>query len=101
VQYLGANVPQAWAAASIFAFLQVVLGAQPDAPGGRLYIDPALPEWLPELRLTNLRLGEKVLDLRFWREPERTCWEVMRGAADVVASRSFGFVLSDGVHMAA
>jgi glycogen debranching enzyme len=101
VQYLGANVPQAWAAASIFALLQVVLGAQPDAPGGRLYIDPALPEWLPELRLTNLRLGEKVLDLRFWREPERTCWEVMRGAADVVASRSFGFVLSDGVHMAA
>ena len=35
VQYLGANVPQAWAAGSVFSFLQAILGAQPDAPNGR------------------------------------------------------------------
>ena len=32
VQYLGANVPQAWAAGSCFASLQAMLGIQPDAP---------------------------------------------------------------------
>jgi glycogen debranching enzyme len=32
VQYLGANVPQAWAAGSVFALLQAILGFVPDAP---------------------------------------------------------------------
>ena len=41
VQYLGANVPQAWAAGSCFAMLQMIVGFQPDAPAGKLYIDPA------------------------------------------------------------
>jgi glycogen debranching enzyme len=40
VQYLGANVPQAWAAGSCFALLQAILGIQPDAPNDRLYVDP-------------------------------------------------------------
>ena len=40
VQYLGANVPQAWAAGSVFALLQAMLGIQPDAPRGKLYVDP-------------------------------------------------------------
>ena len=35
VQYLGANVPQAWAAGSVFALVQAMLGLQPDAPDGR------------------------------------------------------------------
>ena len=36
VQYLGANVPQAWAAGSCFALLQAMLGIQPDAPNDTL-----------------------------------------------------------------
>ena len=47
VQYLGANVPQAWAAGSVFALIQAILGYQPDAPRGKLYLDPVLPQWLP------------------------------------------------------
>ena len=43
VQYLGANVPQAWAAGSCFAMLQMIIGFQPDAPAGKLYIDPPCP----------------------------------------------------------
>ena len=43
VQYLGANVPQAWAAGSVFALIQAILGYRPDAPRGKLYLDPALP----------------------------------------------------------
>ena len=41
IQYLGANVPQAWAAGSIFAFMQAIIGYQPDAPNDMLYLDPS------------------------------------------------------------
>jgi len=66
VQYLGANVPQAWAAASIFRFIAVLggLDARTDIDGTRLYIDPALPAWLPELTVHNLRVGRGAVDLR-------------------------------------
>ena len=57
VQYLGANIPQAWAAGSVFAFLQAILGFAPDAPRGKLYVDPSLPQWLPDLTVLDLRLG--------------------------------------------
>src|ERR1700688_4955138 len=40
VQYLGANVPQAWAAGTPFVLLQAMLGLQQDAPSGQLYVDP-------------------------------------------------------------
>src|SRR6185437_7195518 len=44
VQYLGANVPQGWAAGSIFSLLQAIVGFQPDAPNQMLYVDPTLPD---------------------------------------------------------
>jgi glycogen debranching enzyme len=87
VQYLGANVPQAWAAGSVFSFLQAILGIQPDAPNGRLYIDPALPSWLPDLTLIDLRLGDKHFDLRFWRTDEKTRFEVLKGDPDAIVLR--------------
>jgi hypothetical protein len=37
------------------------------APLGLLLISPHLPEWLPNLRLEGLRVGESVLDLEFQR----------------------------------
>jgi glycogen debranching enzyme len=88
VQYLGANVPQAWAAGSCFALLQAMLGIQPDAPNDTLYVDPELPAWLPDVTLLDLRLGRRHLDIRFWREGETTRWEVVRGDAGVVRYRS-------------
>jgi glycogen debranching enzyme len=88
VQYLGANVPQAWAAGSCFALLQAMLGIQPDAPADRLYVDPELPEWLPDVTLLDLRLGRRHLDIRFRRDGARTVWEVLRGDAKVVQHRS-------------
>ena len=59
VQYLGANVPQAWAAGSVFALLQAILGIALDAPRGRIFVDPALPAWLPDITLLDLRLGRR------------------------------------------
>jgi len=84
VQYIGANVPQAWAAGTPFVLLQAMLGIVPDAPRGRLYVDPALPDWMPDVTLIDLRLGRKTMDLRFWRDGEATKFEVLRGDASSV-----------------
>ena len=59
VQYLGANVPQAWAAASVFQFIAALAGLEARATPGlpTLYVSPALPDWLPELTIDSLRVG--------------------------------------------
>jgi glycogen debranching enzyme len=75
VQYRGANVPQAWAAGSVFHLLQAILGLQADAPNHRLNINPQLPRWLPDVTLRGLTVGKATLDLRFWREGDRTRWD--------------------------
>ena len=65
VQYLGANVPQAWAASAILRFVAVMAGihARTEDGKGRLYVDPALPSWLPDLSFSNLRAGRGAVSL--------------------------------------
>jgi glycogen debranching enzyme len=65
VQYLGANVPQAWAAGAMIRFIAILAGihGRTDAGGSRIYVDPALPDWLPELTITNLRAGRGAMTL--------------------------------------
>lgn len=67
VPYLGANVPQAWAAGSVFRFVALLCGlhATVDGDGSKLYVNPALPDWLPDITLENLRLGKGSLALHF------------------------------------
>ena len=77
VQYLGANVPQAWAAGSVFHLLRALLGLDADAHQKKLYIDPVLPRWLPEITLHKLRVGKARIDLRFWRDGEATRHEAL------------------------
>jgi glycogen debranching enzyme len=88
VQYLGANVPQGWAAGSVFSLLQAMLGFQPDAPNKTLYIDPWLPTWMADLTVRDLRIGGTVFDIRFTGCAARTDFEVLRGPKDAVVSRS-------------
>jgi glycogen debranching enzyme len=83
VQYLGANVPQAWAAGSVFHLIQAILGLRADAPNSLLYLDPQLPRWLPDLALRGLRVGAARLDLQFWREGERTRWDASLRSGDL------------------
>jgi len=87
VQYVGANVPQAWAAGTPFVLLQAMLGIWPDAPNGRLYLDPALPHWLPDVTLHDLRLGKRRFDIKFWRDGQETQFEVVRGDRRAVVRR--------------
>jgi glycogen debranching enzyme len=84
VQYIGANVPQAWAAGSAFMLTQALLGFLPDAPRNKLYIDPSLPQWLPDLAVYDLHLGKHKLDIRFWLEGEDTNFEVIKGDPKLV-----------------
>jgi glycogen debranching enzyme len=88
VQYLGANVPQAWAAGTPFALLQAMLGIHPDAPRGKLYVDPALPPWLPDVKLIDLRLGRRRFDIRFWRDGKETQFEVLKGKRSAVERKA-------------
>jgi hypothetical protein len=48
--------------------MQVLLGLLPLAPFNTLVVDPALPEWLSEVIVHNLRVGEARVTLRCWRE---------------------------------
>jgi glycogen debranching enzyme len=91
VQYIGANVPQAWAAGAVFMLTQALLGFMPDAPRDRLYVDPDLPEWLPDLTVRDLRIGRHKLDIRFWRKDGETAFEVIKGNPDVVERSDISF----------
>jgi len=90
VQYIGANVPQAWAAGSAFMLTQALLGFLPDAPRSKLYVDPSLPEWLPDLTVQDLSVGKHKLDIRFWREGEQTAFEVISGDPKLVERCDIG-----------
>jgi glycogen debranching enzyme len=82
VQYLGANIPQAWAAGSVFQLVQAMLGLDADVPNGRLWVNPTLPDWVPSLELTGLKVARTELHLRFWREHEATRFSVESRAGD-------------------
>ncbi|HKY04541.1 MAG TPA: glycogen debranching N-terminal domain-containing protein [Blastocatellia bacterium] len=66
--YPQANSPQAWSSSALFSLVQAMLGLYPYAPLNMLLIDPHLPEWLPEITLANLRVGEATATIRFFRE---------------------------------
>src|ERR1700733_909046 len=87
VQYLGANVPQGWAAGSIFSILQALLGFQADAPNGLLYLDPALPAWMPDLIVRDLRVGSNSFDIRFALKDGETTFDVIQGDAKAALLR--------------
>ncbi len=75
--YPKANWPQAWSASSLFSILQAMLGIYPYAPLKVLLLDPKLPAWLPEITIRNLRVGRAAADLRFYRQGQRTHFEIL------------------------
>ncbi|MBF2063604.1 MAG: amylo-alpha-1,6-glucosidase [Calothrix sp. C42_A2020_038] len=75
VPYIQANVPQAWAASSVFHLLQAMLGLQASAPNNQLFVDPYLPDWLSNITLRQLEIGKSCVDIKFWREGDTTHWD--------------------------
>ena len=88
VPYVDANIPQAWAAGAMPWLICSMLGLVADAPARRLSVQPVLPDWLPDLQLTNIKVGDATVDLNFWRQDDQTYWKVVRqvGELDVFVS---------------
>jgi len=87
VPYPVACSPQAWAAGSLYHLMSAALGLRPDARAGRLeLVRPALPKWLPSLRLLGLRVGAAAVDLEFSAQEGSISVEVLRrtGELDVI-----------------
>lgn len=77
--YPVACAPQAWSAASVFLLLQACLGLSIRATEGRIVFSyPLLPEFLPEIRLRNLRVGTASVDLSLKRYEQDVGITVMR-----------------------
>jgi glycogen debranching enzyme len=76
--YPRANTPQLWNATAFPLAVQTMLGLVPIGALNTLLVDPALPPWMPELILRDLRVGDAKTTLRFWREDEGASkWEVL------------------------
>lgn len=89
--YPKTNWPQAWSSSAVFTLIQCMLGIYPYAPLHALFVDPHLPDWLPEITVSNLHVGKAVVDLRFYRENDGvSSYEVLerRGRLHVVRQPS-------------
>jgi glycogen debranching enzyme len=75
--YPRTNTPQLWNATAFPLAMQSMLGLLPLAPIETLVIDPILPSWLTELRVTGLRVGAATVNIRFWRENDHSNWELL------------------------
>ncbi len=82
--YPQANTPQLWNATAFPLLVQVILGLLPLAPYGVLVLDPALPEWLPEIVMQDLRVGGATVTLRCWRKTNgESEFDVIRQRGDL------------------
>jgi glycogen debranching enzyme len=78
VQYPVSCSPQAWASGSVFLMLMSVLGIRPSAARRELNIvNPALPHFLENLSIRNMRVGGSRVGLDFTRRGERTFCNVV------------------------
>lgn len=68
--YTRADWPQAWSASAPLLILQAMLGIYPYAPANLLFIDPHLPDWLPEITVERLRVGQATVTLKFARNAD-------------------------------
>jgi glycogen debranching enzyme len=78
VQYPVSCSPQAWASGSVFLILMSVLGIRPSAHRKELnVVNPALPEFLDQLSIRNMRVGGSRVGLDFTRRGDRTFCNVV------------------------
>lgn len=82
--YERADFPQAWSASVPFIMLQALLGIYPYAPLNALFLDPWLPDWLPEVTVEDLCVGRARVSLRFSRNNKGlTDFKVIRTEGDL------------------
>jgi glycogen debranching enzyme len=87
VPYPVACAPQAWSAAAVFLLLQSCLGLAVSAPRRKIsFVRPSLPEFLSEVHISNLGVGDSVADLLVVRHEDDISVHVLRqeGQLEVV-----------------
>ncbi len=60
--------PQAWSAASAYAFVQAMIGLDVDGRTGEIACTPHLPSWLSTVRVRGLRFGRTRADIAVTRD---------------------------------
>jgi len=76
--YPRSNTPQLWNTSAFPLIVQSLLGLLPLAPTSTLIVDPVLPEWMPEVVIRGLRVGDASATFRFVRrEDGHTDWDVL------------------------
>ena len=70
--YPQANAPQLWNATAFPLTMQALLGLVPWAAANSLLVDPVLPQWMREVTLRDLRVGQATVTLRFRRQRDGT-----------------------------
>jgi glycogen debranching enzyme len=84
IPYPVACAPQAWAAATPVMLLQAALGLQADAAHRTLKVDiPALPDWLGNVTLRGLRVGQAQVDLEFIQTNGTTTTRILNKQGDL------------------
>ncbi|HSL20203.1 MAG TPA: amylo-alpha-1,6-glucosidase [Vicinamibacterales bacterium] len=82
--YPVACAPQAWAAGAVYLLLQASLGLRVDAGARSVSFSRAvLPGSIDSLQITNLQVGDAVIDLLFERHPHDVGVRVLRRTGDV------------------
>jgi len=76
--------PQAWASGAVFYILQACLGISFSADKPQIrFKHPQLPDYIHRLQISNIRFGEKVIDLSFRRHPNDVGINVLRKEGDI------------------
>jgi glycogen debranching enzyme len=84
VLYPVACSPQAWASGAVFLMLQASLGLSVRASEQAItFTRPLLPEWLENLQIRDLRVGEATVDLLLTRYKGGVALKVERREGEI------------------
>lgn len=84
IKYPVACFPQAWATGSIFQLLEMMVNLIPDAANNSLVIqNPALPKFINNLSVQNLKIGDNLVDLNLERIGDKTTCKVVQQQGDL------------------
>jgi len=79
--------PQAWASATPFTLLEASLGLEFDPLNNEIRLrNPALPSFVDEVTLRNLRLGAASADITVRRYKDATSLDILRTTGQVQIS---------------
>ncbi len=82
--------PQAWASAAPFSLIEASLGLEFDPRAAEIRLrNPRLPEFLDEVVLRNLRLGEASIDLQVRRHNDEVSLDFVRTQGNIQVSIVF------------